>query len=244
MGRRTKDQRRTDYLDIGASIVAEASLSDGAEAGLAFAHVKLALVAERAGVTKGALYHLWPSQEDYWRDLLHHLVDTHRLVGAGKLATVDADVGDSGRDGTLREYANSLFDSFRDDPAFFARISLFSYLDDELVRGCLDREFRTSIDGVLPVLAGAVTAMGRRPRSDDALRDLAVSISSLLEGLCLRYRISPGRAPDLPLATGRRWTLFAAASEALLLAFTEPTGEPPVDGGTASDPLVLARTVD
>jgi hypothetical protein len=51
MSRRTKDERRYDYLDIGAALVAESSLSGGADPGLALAHVKLADVADRAGVT-------------------------------------------------------------------------------------------------------------------------------------------------------------------------------------------------
>jgi len=226
--RRTKDQRREDYLDLGAAMVAESALrTDGSDAPFALAHVKLADVAERAGVTKGALYHLWPSQEAYWSDLLHHLMDTTRLVGADKLATVAAELA-AATDGdpSLRGFANALFDSLSSDPAFFARISLFSYLDDEFVRGCLDEEFRTAIERTTPVLADAVEAMGRRPRSAGALTEMAVAISALLEGLCLQYRLDPSRTPDLPDRRGRRWSLFAAGAGALLMAFTEPDGEP------------------
>jgi AcrR family transcriptional regulator len=240
MGRPTKDQRREDYLDLGAAIVAESRSSGVSDPGLALAHVKLAEVAERAGVTKGALYHLWPSQEAYWRDLLQHLLSTNRLFGADRLATVSAElIASRGEQQTLRDWANDLFDSVRDDPAFFARVSLFAYLDDEQVRTTLDEEARSAIDSLQPVLAAAVADMGRRPRSEGALRDLAVELAALLEGLSLKYRVDPEQTPDLPPLRGRRLTLFAAAADALLQAFTEPAGDVV---GRAKHPVMVART--
>ncbi len=223
MTRRSKEQRRTDYLDLGAALVAESAMAGGADAGLALAHVKLADVADRAGVTKGALYHIWPSQESFWHDLLVHLIDTNQLFGADQLAAVGTDLAAAiGTTPTLREYGNALFDALSNDPAFFARISLFSYLDDESVRDELDRSFRASVERVMPVLEASVAAMGRTVVDGASLWDFAVAIAALLDGLCLQYRISPDRTPDVPLADGARWTLFAAAAEALLFGFTQP----------------------
>jgi AcrR family transcriptional regulator len=227
MTRRSKEQRRTDYLDIGAAVVAESAMAGGSDPGLALAHVKLADVADRAGVTKGALYHIWPSQESFWHDLLVHLIDTNQLFGADQLAAVGTDLAAAiGTTPTLREYGNALFDSLSNDPSFFARISLFSYMDDERVRAELDRSFRASVERVMPVLDASVAAMGRRVIEGASLWDFAVAIAALLDGLCLQYRISPDRTPDVPLADGARWTLFAAAAEALLFGFTEPLDPP------------------
>ncbi len=225
MSRRTKDERRDDYLDIGAALVAESSLSGDADAGLALAHVKLADVADRAGVTKGALYHIWPSQEAFWRDLLQHLIDTNRLFGAQQLAAIGTELNNEPEaEPTLQVYGNALFDSLATDPTFFARISLFSYLQDDSVRTSLDADFRQSVEVALPVLESAVTSMGRRFADDDARWALAVSLSAVLEGLSLQRQIDPGRTPDLPLGeAGERWSLFAAAAEALLFEYTEAT---------------------
>lgn len=224
MSRRTKDERRDDYLDIGAALVAESSLSGGTDPGLALAHVKLADVADRAGVTKGALYHIWPSQEAFWRDLLQHLLDTNRLFGAAQLAAVGTELAEaSNTQLTLRTYGNALFDSLASDPTFFARISLFSYLQDDAVRSSLDAEFRESVELALPVLQDSITTMGRSVAGPEELWALAVSVSALLEGLCLQRQISPDRTPDLPIGHAvERWSLFAAAAEALLLAYTRP----------------------
>ncbi len=224
MSRRTKDERRDDYLDIGAALVAESALSGGADAGLALSHVKLADVADRAGVTKGALYHIWPSQEAFWRDLLQHLIDTNRLFGAEQLATIRKEVElSSETDPPLQRYGNALFDSLASDPTFFARISLFSYLQDDAVRTSLDEDFRSSIEFALPVLEQAITSMGRAVADQDALWALAVSLSAVLEGLSLQRHIDPARTPDVPIGDdGDRWSLFAVAAEALLLSYTHP----------------------
>ena len=222
MTRRSKEQRRTDYLDIGADLVAESALAGDSEPGLALAHVKLADVADRAGVTKGALYHIWPSQEVFWHDLLVHLMETNQLFGADQLAAIGTDLAEAtGTSPTLRAYGNALFDSLSTDESFFARVSLFSYLDDQFVRGELDRSFRDSVERVLPALERSIETMGRRMVDGATTWDLAVSVAALLDGLSLQYRISPDRTPELPLVDGARWTLFAAAADALLAGYTE-----------------------
>ena len=230
MGRRTKDERKDDYLDIGAALVAESALAGESDAGLALAHVKIADVADRAGVTKGALYHIWDSQEAYWRDLLQHLMDGNRLFGADQLDDIGGRISAaSATRPTLRVYANALFDSMSQDPAFFARISLFSYLHDEAVRASLDAEFTETLDRIAPALESALGDMGRRMRPDTTLMDFAVAVAALLEGLCLQYRISPLRTPDVPIRGDVRWSLFAASAEALLFAYTESSVDPDVD---------------
>lgn len=230
MTRRSKEQRRTDYLDLGAALVAESAVAGDSDPGLALAHVKLADVADRAGVTKGALYHIWPSQEVFWHDLLVHLMESNQLFGADQLAAIGTDLAQAiGTDPTLRDYGNALFDSLSTDPSFYARISLFSYLDAEFVRAELDRSFRDSVERVLPALEHSLAAMGRRVVQGASLWDVAVAVAALLDGLCLQYRISPERTPELPLADGARWTLFAAAADALLMGYTESIEPEPAE---------------
>lgn len=225
MTRRSKEHRRVDYLDLGAQIVGESASTGRSDPGLALAHVKLADVADRAGVTKGALYHLWPSQESFWHDLLEHLIETNQFFGADRVTAVQAEFEDPARPTPpLREFANALFDSVCSDPAFFARISLFSYLDDDRVCSELDRSFRESIDVVLPAIEQTITAMGRQMVAGATLWDVAVAIGALLEGLCLQYRVDPARAADLTRG-GERWTLFAAAADALIHGYTVPIDE-------------------
>lgn len=230
MTRRSKELRRRDYLDLGAEMVAESAEPGESDPGLALAHVKLADVADRAGVTKGALYHLWPSQEAYWHDLLEYLLESNQFFGSDRVARVGDELARVlGAAPTMRDYSNAMFDTLSTDPGFFVRISLFSYLGDERVSSELDRTFRASVQLVLPVLEKAVASMDRRLVEGSTVWDFAVAVSSLLEGLCLRRHVSPDRTPDLLMDGEDRWSLFAAAAEALLFGYTEPV--PPAMAG-------------
>ena len=223
MGRPTRDDRRRDYLDIGASIVADAGTATGDEVGLALAHVRLAEVAERAGVTKGALYHIWPSQEAFWADLLEHLMSEQRLAGIERVKEVVAEVEafPDGQPLDLPGYLNAVFDCFRDDPSFFTRISLYAYLNDEPTRAALDRQFRESLSDAREFVERGIGLMGRRMRPGSSVDDLMIAAIALLEGLCLEYRVDPDGIPDLEI-DGRRWTMYAVGADALVRGYTEP----------------------
>jgi AcrR family transcriptional regulator len=224
MARRTKEQRREDYLAIGAELVAEAATVAPPDPGLALAHVKVADVAERAGVTKGALYHLWPSQEDYWHDLLLFLFEHDRLLGETAIADQADDLRAAfGSDdpGDLIEHANLIFDLVKDDPAFLVRLGIFSYLYDEDVRARLDREYRAGVARFNDFLAWGLDQLGLRLRDGVSLEQYTVALISLLQGTILEYRIHPDRTPDAEV-DGRRVTLFAAGAIALTQGFTEP----------------------
>ena len=224
MGRPTKEERRRDYLDIGASIVNDAARSRSDDAGLALAHVRLADVAERAGVTKGALYHVWSSQEAYWAELLEHLMAENRLRGVQHvLSLTDLLVESSEETPTLREYANAIFEFFRDDSSYFTRISLYAYLGDERVRRALDQELRSSLEGAAEFVTVGLESLGRRIRPGYHVTDLCVAVFALLDGLCLEYRVDPTRVPDMDI-DGTRWTMFALGAHALVVAYTFEVG--------------------
>lgn len=225
MGRRTKDERRRDYLEIGAQLVAESATGSAPDPGLALAHVKVADVAARAGVTKGALYHLWPSQEDYWNDLLAHVLRHDRRAGESDLPEILHSARTLLDDRTDPwAYAELVFEHFRDDARYLARISLHSYLFDDDIRSALDRDFRTAVARFGDVIAEALRVRGRRLLPGVSAEDLVVALASLLQGMCLEHRIDPDRAPTLEL-DGVTRGLFSVGAEALVLALTEPDGD-------------------
>jgi AcrR family transcriptional regulator len=220
MARRTRDQRRIDYLDIGVELLTEGAASRPGP-GLAFAHVRISDVAARAGVTKGALYHLWDSQEAYWSDLLRFVLDEGRLAGMPAVADATLELADRTEElPTPVEWANFIFDRFKDDPSFFARVGLFAYLQDGQVRDELDQEFRSSLEEFESMVATAVEDMGRRPRPGTDLHDFSAVVASLMHGFCLEHRIDPGRTPDFTV-DGERTSLFAVCVLGMLEAFTE-----------------------
>ena len=73
MPRPTLDDTRASLLAAGERLVRARARQRSAAVDGALGHLKAGDVAREAGLSKGMIYHLWPSQEEYRRDLLLHL---------------------------------------------------------------------------------------------------------------------------------------------------------------------------
>lgn len=226
MARPTAEDRRRDYLAIGAEIVTTYSAEESRVATVdALANVKVAEVADRAGVTKGAVYHVWPSQEDYRKDLLQRLLEQNRQAGVRELLELlaDPELLENDPRGMLHQFADFVFDALRDDPAFFARFSFFIYAANPDVAALLASGVDTVVDDFGPLLEVYLSLVGRRMREPYTMKMLVISINSLFQGLCLRYRTSPDLVQRRvgPEALG----MYAHGLESLILHFSEPVGD-------------------
>ena len=224
MPRPTAEDRRLDYLDIGAEIVTKFSAADSAAATVdALANVKVADVADRAGVTKGAVYHVWPSQEAYRKDLLARLLEHNRQSGVREMSELLQDVAllEGDPRAVLLQHADYVFDRLKDDPAFFARFSFFIYASNPEVSELLGRGDDAIIEDFGPYVEMYLHLIGRRLRDPFTVAMLLTSISALFMGLCLRYRTSP-ELVDPTRAEGERvCSMYAFGLEALLMHFSE-----------------------
>jgi AcrR family transcriptional regulator len=223
MARISPEQRRESYLDIGCTLLDESYHSAVPNAGLALSQVKLADVADRCGVTKGALYHLWGSQEEYWDDLLSYLVQSHTLFGVTELTAAFTEIfQEDGPPPTVREFANAIFDSLSTSQSFVHSVSLYSYLADKEVHDSFVTEFEGSIALMTPLLESVISQANRKLIEPHSIVELVVALSALLQGLCLQRRLGEERTADLLTQDQERLTLFAAGVEALILSYTEP----------------------
>ena len=230
MPRPSAEQRRQDYLDIGATIVSEfEGVGDGAAVD-ALANVRISDVAERAGVTKGALYHVWPTQEAYRKDLFERLLEHSRQAGVRDLTDLLSDeelLLDPRR--ALHVHAEYVFQALKDDPAFFARFSFFLYADDPEVNELLRRGDDAVIAEFTPLVEAYLELQGRRIREPFTVEMLLISMNALFHGLCLRYRTSPDLIDKPALDDPGGPNMYAFGIEALAQRFSEP-----VDGGNGS----------
>lgn len=220
MARPTAEDRRRDYLDIGAQIATSFGAAESARGTVdALAEVKVADVADRAGVTKGAVYHVWPSQEAYRKDLLARLLEQNRQTGVRRMREVLDTTGvDDDPRRLLHRHARFVYDQQKDDPAFFARFSFFLYAADPEVRTLLSRGDNRVVADFTAHVDLYLSMIGRRLREPFTPELLLRSVSALFQGLCLRYRTSPDlvdRPDDEP-------TLYGLGLEALLEHFSEP----------------------
>ena len=178
--------------------------------------------AAAAGVTKGAVYHVWPSQEDYRKDLLQRLLEQNRQAGIRELHELLADpelLRADPRTIMLR-YADYVFEALKDDPAFFARFSFFVYAANPEVAELLASGDDAVVEDFGPVAEQYLALIGRRVRAPFTTALMMISINSLFQGLCLRYRTSPDLVehPIGPDGLG----MYAHGLESIVMHFSEP----------------------
>lgn len=224
MPRPSAQERRLEYLEIGAAIVAEFDDRAASERSVeALANVKLADVADRAGVTKGALYHVWSGQEEYREDLLRRLFDHSQQAGVRELTSLLSDPGiASDPRAGLRKVADYVFQQLKDDRAFFARFSFFLYARNPRVNELLVSGDAAVADEMDPFVTVYLDQIGRRIREPFTTRQLLVSMHSYFQGLCLRYRTSPDLVDKPALDDPDGPSMYAFGLEALLHHFSEP----------------------
>lgn len=230
--RPTAEDRRLDYLRIGADIVAEFDARRYHVPVDALANVKVAAVAERAGVTKGALYHIWPSQEAYRKDLLVYLLEGRHQVGADQARELLADLRrqDLPPEAVLHRVADFSFDRLKNDPAFMARFSFYVYADDPDVRELLAQADREVDAGFGSYISAYLDEVGLQIRPPFTIRQLFACITAYVEGLVLRYRTSPELADATVERNGESWSLAALGLAAIIDRFTEPSPTGPAAG--------------
>lgn len=239
MARPTAEDRRRDYLAIGAEMVTNFTEAQSRAATVdALANVKVADVADRAGVTKGAVYHVWPSQEEYRKELLQRLLEHSNSKGVRELDELLADPELAGTDPReiMHRYADYVFQALKDDPAFFARFSFYVYAANPEVADLLARGDDAVVEQFSPVLDLYLRMLGRRVRPPFTTELMLISINALFQGLCLRYRTSPDLIdhPVGPEGMG----MYAHGLESIVLHFSEP--DP--DAGSADRTGQAARS--
>jgi AcrR family transcriptional regulator len=224
MARPTAEERRRDYLQVGAELVAEFQPTDSEDVHLdALANVRVVDVARRAGVTKGALYHIWESQEDYRLDLLAHLLELEADAG---IETTDELLGSlEGEIDQLevtRRLADIAFDRLKDDPRMLARFSFYNYARDPDV----NRLLSSTGAGHEAHYEQYLRASRRRIRAPYTLDQMVVSVNAYFLGLVIRHRTTPDEANGTVDVGNGPWSVYSFGLQALLDHFTEPDDEP------------------
>lgn len=223
MSRPTADERRRHYLETGAQIVADFSADTAHSATVdALANVRVAEIADRAGVTKGAVYHVWSSQEEYRKDLMARLLEQNRQAGVRELHDLlsDEDLMAGDPSEIMSRYADFVFDALKDDPAFFARFSFYVYASNPEVAELLSGGDDALVEDFTPLVDLYLKMLGRRVREPFTVVLILTAVNSLFQGLCLRYRTSPDLVEKR--IGPRGLSMFAHGMESIILHFSEP----------------------
>lgn len=224
------EEGRRALLDAGRALL------DERPAAWPLDHIRLTEVAERAGVSVGALYHYWESQDAYRDDLLDDLFSPDRYPPSplpARLADVAGEVDDA--EGPVREDlplaelvrsgADSEFAALRDNPELRRLMSMWAAGAAEIdlrIAG----QYRAVGERWATFYAEAVAAYGLELRPPFTPTLMATLVTALGEGLAVRATVDPDAVPDdLGDEADRPWGLLACAILALLPGLTRPVGD-------------------
>jgi AcrR family transcriptional regulator len=190
-------------------------------------HVRLTVVAHRAGVSVGALYHYWESQDDYREDLLDDLFSPERYPPSPVLEMADAveelPLAELVRLGAQVENAN-----LRDNPELRLLFAMWATADPDVNDKIAD-QYRAVGERWRAFYQAALARYGLEIRPPFTYATMAAVITALGEGLAVRGSVDPGAVPDdleQPTDAGEpvAWNLLGAAILALLPAISRPIG--------------------
>jgi BetI-type transcriptional repressor, C-terminal len=191
--------------------------------------------------SNGAFYNIWPTQADFRRELLHHILSPARSELSEETTAAAARLFTDPRaslEQTFRLVANLNFDGLTRDTALRLKQALWTrHADDPDVRELLAGLYRGVSATLIPMYELLLVRSGRRMRAPFTLEHLATAVMGLAEGLYTRWAVQPEAVPDnlgpppdaaadtedgVHTDTDERWTFFASVAFTTFLGMTEP----------------------
>ncbi len=179
---------------------------------------------DAAPITTGAIYQVWPTQAEFQADLLFYIADLDAayepaIAAAAEIVAAGVAAGQPAEQ-TLAQLVGWSYEHTRESPAFYVSLGFFLRSGNARVREVLahgDQAFTTAIR---PVWQAMLDGYGLRMRAPYAVEDLAISVSTLLEGFALQWKRQPARTED-PLGEDG-WSLAARLAVMMFTQLTEP----------------------
>jgi len=185
-------ETRRRLLSAGLELLHEDSV------GNVLNQVKAAKVAHRAGLTQGAFFHHWPTQDAYLEDLFDHALATDRFEWTNRIAADSLrELAEGGDLAALtRRITADLVTSLSEDVSFRIQTGLWARADvDATVAARLHRLYADTDRGFAALFREALESRGMRVREGHTYEEMARIANAILEGLVVRRRIDPELVP-------------------------------------------------
>ena len=223
--------RRRLSAEEGRAALLEAgrAMTRAQPAGPPLEHIRLTDVAARAGVSVGALYHYWDTQDDYRDDLLDDLFSPDRFEPTPTVPELVAALADDLQpiDEIVRQGADAEFETLRLSADLRVLMALWA-ADDPAIVPRIAAQFRSVGERWAVIYEAAFTAHGLEIRPPFTYATMAALFTAIGDGLAVRASVDPDSVPlDLaePTAEGSRaWGLLGCALVALLPVLSRPIG--------------------
>ncbi len=223
--RLSPDEGRRALLEAGRDYVYANPLGEPLD------HVRVTEIVKGLGLSIGAVYHYWDSQDDYRDDLLDLLLAPEQFpsVETARDVIEQGVAGHAAFEELTRVVAGISYEGLAVTPER-ERLTLALLAYDE---PDIDARLGAQADAVgarwARLFADHFPAYGLEPRPPFTYETIAVALMAMVEGMHLRRTVSPAAvtrelAPD--------WDLFASAALAFVLGASRPVsaGDDPAGG--------------
>ena len=207
--------KRRRLLDLGVA----AALAQ--PTGNALDHIRADDVVARVGVTVGAFYHYWETQDDYRDDLVDTLFDADRYLDPEDVeAQADTTLSATDIDEGARRATSWYWSEAAEHPANTVQLG-FAALGDPYIDARLGDETRALQGPWTQVLEGLLDQFDRHLRPPLIAEQVVLGMGAAMDGCVVRHRLDPtGLGPD---AEG--WTRWGRACAAMVRGATAPAGD-------------------
>jgi AcrR family transcriptional regulator len=229
-----REKTRQALLEAGSLVLQKTPADE------LLSQVRIKEVAREAGVTPAAIYHYWPSQQEFRRALVEYMLEPSRFRSHGELSDtieeIDAETKRTGRAtirGSARVGARANIERVRQTESIRLQMALWAKHDEPEVAELLRRMYHDLESDFMPLFEALVALEGRRFRPPFSVRDFAVAITALTEGFTLRWNVDPEEVPvelrGVPYLFERNedageppWDLYSTCVYFLAACMTEP----------------------
>ena len=184
-------------------------------------HVRVTDIAERVGLSIGAVYHYWDSQDDYRDDLIDLLLSADEYPAVGRTGDVVADAiaGDPPLEELVRAAATISFDGLAELPGPERLVLAMVAYGDDHIDARLRTQSRELSGRWAELFRTYFPRYGLEPRPPFTYDSIAVVLMGLVQGMNVRRAVDPESVTG-EVAEG--WDLVGSAALAFLLAACRP----------------------
>lgn len=217
--KRSREETRQLMLRAGTELVCEVR-DDGSDSAVsaALAHVQLTQVAARANrivragvpgnrldsdvapITTGSIYQVWPTQADFQADLLFYIAEldaaSQPIIDEIKQIMRDGIRAGESAGSTLALMINRSFEHTRNSAVFYVSLGFYIHSRNDRVASVLRHGQTAFIGAIRPVWQELLDGYEYRMRDPYTVDNLAMAISTLIEGMSLQWVRDPSMLSD------------------------------------------------
>lgn len=210
--RQSKDETKRDLLQTGRQLL----IKQGVPGRI---NIKLTDVLKEKGLTTGAAYHIWGSQNEFQEDLAEFIAAEFEWASIDVLPDPSLDLNEAGSEDRVRALGEAYLNGFRSREEYFIVLQLWGIQNPpEAVSDAIREGYDLVHQGLVALIEANHERSGdRRWKEGFGPDDAATLVSAICEGLALRGRFDDGR-----LTNEKGQGVFGEALIALLEHFTEP----------------------